>query len=276
MLFVIVMASQLESVLIPTAIGGGIALILGAVIMITAKVFAVPVDDRLNQVKSILPGANCGACGYAGCEAYATALSEGEEPNAGKCTVGGPDSANELAALLGLSSPNFVPQVAQVLCQGTTANTHKRYEYAGTDGCAAAHGLFSGPNACSYGCLGYGDCVAVCQFNAINIIDGIAVIDSTRCTACTMCVAVCPKKIIKMMPKHLNAFTVRCINKWPGGQTRKNCKVGCIGCQRCFKVCEFGAITMDGPLAVIDPDKCTYCGKCLPVCPTSSIKNGLT
>jgi electron transport complex protein RnfB len=275
MLSVIVLASLLTSVLIPTAIGGGVALLLGIVIMITAKVFAIPVDEKLESIKSILPGANCGACGYSGCEGYATALNEGET-NAAKCPVGGAAAANELAALLGLASPNFIPQVAQVLCQGTTANTQKRFEYAGTPGCAAAHGLFSGPNSCSYGCLGYGDCMAVCQFNAIKLVDGIARIDNARCTACGMCVAACPKDLIRIQPRHLNAYTVRCRNKWPGAQTRKNCKVGCIGCLRCFRICPDGAISMDGPLAVIDPEKCTHCGKCLPVCPTHSIQNGLT
>jgi Na+-translocating ferredoxin:NAD+ oxidoreductase subunit B len=274
MLTLIVLAN-LSSVLIPIAIGGGAALVLGALIMVTVKVFAIPVDDRLESIKNLLPGANCGACGYSGCEGYATALSEGE-PDAGKCTVGGPDTANELAALLGLSEPDFLPKVAQVMCQGTTANTSKRYEYTGTPGCAAATGLFSGPNSCSFGCLGYGDCVAACQFGAIDIVDGIARINSDRCTACGLCVATCPKNLIFMVPKHLNAYTVRCRNKWPGAQTRKNCKVGCIGCQRCFKVCEDSAITMDGPLAVIDPAKCTHCGKCLPVCPTQAIRNGLT
>lgn len=270
-----IVASSLSPVIIPVAIGGGAALVLGILIMITAKVFAVPVDKKLEDVKSLLPGANCGACGYSGCEGYATALCEGET-NAGKCPVGGPDMAAELAELLGLGAPDFVPKVAQVMCQGTTVNTKKRYEYVGTETCAAASVLFSGPNSCSFGCLGYGDCVQVCQFDAIDIVDGIARINGEKCTACGMCVTACPKTLIYVVPKHRNAYAVRCRNKWPGIQTHKHCKVGCIGCQRCFKVCEFGAITMEGPLAVINPDKCTHCGKCLPVCPTKAIRNGLT
>ena len=271
----IILASSLSSVLIPIAIGGGSALLLGILIMITVKVFAIPVDEKLDSIRNLLPGANCGACGYSSCDGYAEALNE-YDTNAGKCQVGGPDTAAELAVLLGLSSPDFQPKVAQVLCQGTTENTKKRYEYTGTPTCAAANVLFSGPNSCSYGCLGFGDCALVCQFDAIDIVDGIARINAAKCTACGMCVAACPKMIIRILPKHLNAFTVRCRNKWPGAQTRKNCKVGCIGCQRCFKACEFGAISMEGPLAVIDGDKCTHCGKCLPVCPTSAICNGLT
>jgi len=275
MLSILFLSSRLASILIPAAIGGGIALLLGIVIMITSKVFAIPVNEKLQAIRSLLPGANCGACGFSGCEGYAEALNEGE-PNPARCPVGGADTAKELASLLGLASPDFLPHVAQVMCQGTILNTQKRYEYAGTPGCAAAAGLFSGPNSCSFGCLGYGDCQAACQFEAISIENGIAVVDSARCTACGMCVEACPKNLIRIGPKHLNAYTVRCRNKWPGAQTRKNCKVGCIGCQRCLKACEFGAISMEGPLAVIDQAKCTYCGKCLPVCPTSAIRNGLT
>jgi electron transport complex protein RnfB len=265
---------SLPSVLIPVAIGGGIALLLGVVIMIISKFFAIPVDEKLESIKSLLPGANCGACGYSGCEGYAMALNEGDT-NAARCPVGGTETAVELAMLLGLAVPDFTPQVAHVFCQGTLQNTRKRFDYAGTIGCAAAHGLFSGPNSCTYGCMGFGDCVSVCQYKALYIADGIAHVDSSRCTACGMCVTTCPKELIQIIPKHLNAYTVKCRNKWPGAETRKNCKVGCIGCQRCFKICEYGAITMDGPLAVIDQTKCTHCGKCLPVCPTSTIQNGL-
>ncbi len=274
MLFNIAMIN-IGSILVPAAIGGGVALFLGALIMISARVFAVPVDNKLEEIKALLPGANCGACGYSGCEGYAVALREGDN-DAGKCPVGGAEMAQELAELLGLSKPDFVPKVAQVFCQGTDKNTQKRFEYEGTIGCAAAHGLFSGPNSCSYGCLGFGDCILACQFEAISIVDGIAQIDSSKCTACGMCVTACPKDLISIIPQHWNSYTVRCRNKWPGNQTRKNCKVGCIGCQRCYKVCEYGAIEMDGPLAVINPEKCTHCGKCLPVCPTSAIQNGLT
>jgi Na+-translocating ferredoxin:NAD+ oxidoreductase subunit B len=265
---------SLPSVLVPIAVGGGVALLLGAVIMIISKFFAIPVDERLDEIRSLLPGVNCGACGYSGCDGYAAALRDGDQ-NPARCPVGGADMALDLAELLGLPKPSFIPQVAYVFCNGKRQNTNKRYDYAGTLTCAAAHGLFSGPNSCTYGCIGFGDCVAACQYKAINLADGIASIDSSRCTACGMCVKTCPKDLIRIIPKNLNAYTVKCRNKWPGAQTRKNCKVGCIGCQRCFKICRFGAITMEGPLAVIDQEKCTRCGECLPVCPTSAINNGL-
>jgi Na+-translocating ferredoxin:NAD+ oxidoreductase RNF subunit RnfB len=251
-----------------------IALFLGIIIVIVTKIFAVPVDKKLEDIKAILPGANCGACGFTGCEGYAQSMADGST-DTNKCPVGGIEVTQELSRYLGVEAPDFVPKVAHIYCQGTTDHTSKRFDYKGTMGCTAAHGLFSGPNSCTYGCLGFGDCAAVCQFDAIYIHKGIAFIDSSKCTACGMCVATCPKNLISIIPKHGDAVTVKCKNKWPGAQTRKNCTVGCIGCQKCFKVCEYGAITMDGPLAVIDQEKCTQCGACIPVCPTHAIDSGL-
>ncbi|NLO37491.1 MAG: RnfABCDGE type electron transport complex subunit B [Clostridiaceae bacterium] len=264
----------MQSILVPTAIGGGIALVLGLILVAAARIFALPVDEKLETIRAALPGVNCGACGYSGCDAYAMALRDGE-PNAAKCPVGGKDTAIELAAILGMNPPSFIPKVAYVHCQGTTDHTKKRYDYQGIISCASAQGLFSGPNSCTFGCMGFGDCVAVCPYDAITVTDGIAHINSERCKACGLCVAACPKELIKIIPRHYNAYTVSCRNKWPGAQTRKNCKVGCIGCSRCYKACPSGAITMDGPLAVIDQNLCTHCNKCLEVCPTHAIQRGL-
>lgn len=263
-----------SSVATPVIIASVIALVLGIFIVITSKIFAIPVDERLEGVKAILPGANCGGCGFSGCEAYAQALADGEQ-DATKCPVGGAEVAMELSKYLGLAAPDFVPKVAHVHCQGTVDHTQKRFEYIGTIGCAAAHSLFSGPNSCTYGCMGFGDCEAACPYGAIYIAEGIAHVDSSKCTACGLCVVTCPKQLIQIIPKHLNAYTVKCKNKWPGAQTRKNCSIGCIGCQKCFKTCQYDAITMDGPLAIIDQTKCTHCGECKPVCPTGAIANGL-
>ena len=265
---------NLPAILIPTAIGAGIALVLGIVLVIVAQLFALPVDEKLEAVREALPGVNCGACGYSGCDAYAKALLA-EERDAAKCTVGGKDTALELARLLGFDPPSFIPQTAFIFCQGSSQNTQKRYEYAGTMTCTAAHGLFSGPNSCSYGCLGFGDCQLACPFDAIYLADGIAHINSQRCTACGLCIATCPKNLIELIPRHYNAYTVSCKNKWPGAQTRKNCKVGCIGCRRCVRACPVDAISMDGPLAIIDQHLCIHCNKCLEVCPTNAIARGL-
>ncbi len=263
------------NVWLPIGIAAVLSLLLGIVIVIVAKAFAMPVDKRFDDVRAILPGANCGACGYTGCDGYAHALADDQDKDASKCTVGGPDTAVDLASYLGLESPGFTVQVAQVMCQGTIEHTKKRYDYSGTLTCSAAHNLFSGPNSCTYGCIGFGDCAVACPYGAITVENGIAYVDRDLCTACGICVKVCPKNLIFIIPKRLNTYAVKCRNKWPGGQTRKNCTIGCIGCQKCFKVCEYGAITMDGPLAVIDQEKCTQCGKCLEVCPTHAIAKGL-
>ena len=263
-----------SSVATPVIIASVIALVLGIFIVITSKIFAIPVDERLENIKAILPGANCGACGFSGCEAYAQAMADGETDTA-KCPVGGAEVAKELAKFLGVAAPDFIPKVAHVHCQGTVDHTKKRFDYEGTIGCAAAHSLFSGPNSCTYGCIGFGDCEAACPYGAIYLAEGIAHVNSNKCTACGLCVVTCPKQLIEIIPKHLNAYTVKCKNKWPGAQTRKNCSIGCIGCQKCFKTCQYEAITMDGPLAIIDQKKCTHCGECLVVCPTHAIANGL-
>ncbi|MGI6299166.1 MAG: RnfABCDGE type electron transport complex subunit B [Saccharofermentanales bacterium] len=264
------------NVALPIIITAVLAAVLGIVIVLVANAFALPEDQRFDEIRGILPGANCGACGYSGCDGYARAMTDGLTTDCALCTVGGADVAYDLAIALGEPEPDFTAQVAQVMCQGTTDYTQKRYEYSGTLSCSAAHGLFSGPNSCTYGCMGYGDCVAACNYKAITIENGIAVIDRDLCTACGLCVKTCPKNLIYMVPKRLNTYAVRCRNKWPGAQTRKNCSIGCIGCRKCFKVCEDDAITMDGPLAVIDQEKCTQCGKCRAVCPTGSIAQGLT
>ena len=265
---------SVNAITTPILIASSIALFLGIIIVIVTKIFSVPVDDRLEGIKAILPGANCGACGFSGCEGYAQSMADGN-PDTAKCPVGGSEVAIELSKFLGVATPEFIPKVAHVHCQGTVDHTNKRFEYRGTLGCAAAHSLFSGPNSCSYGCLGFGDCEQACPYDAIYMAQGIAHVDSNKCTACGLCVVTCPKKLIEVIPKHLNAYSVKCKNKWPGAQTRKNCSIGCIGCQKCFKVCEYGAITMDGPLAMIDQKKCTRCGACEPVCPTHAIANGL-
>lgn len=261
---------QINDIVFPVVVVSVIALLLGLVLGVVSKLFHVPADELLTDITAALPGVNCGSCGFSSCEGYAKWLAEGGD-DTGKCPVGGAEVSNNVAALLGLEPKSVTPIVAHVMCKGTSLVTSKRFDYNGTLGCTAAQGLFSGPNSCTYGCMGYGDCVAVCPYEAIDMIDGIAVINNVKCKACGLCVAACPKQIIKMVTKYNNNFKVECMNKWPGALTRKHCSVGCIGCQKCFKICPSDAITMDGPLAQIDPFKCTNCGKCYEVCPTSSI-----
>lgn len=266
---------SLPSIFIATGIGAALSLGLGLILVIASQVFALPVDEKLEEIRSALPGANCGACGYSGCDAYAISLREGKETNVALCPVGGEETAVELAEILGLEPPRFIPQTAYVFCQGTEKNTTKRYHYSGIISCFAAMDLFSGPNSCTYGCIGFGDCVSACPYGALSLSEGIAFVNSSSCRACGLCVSTCPKNLIEIIPRHYNAYTVSCKNKWPGAQTRKNCKAGCIGCGRCARACPSNAITMDGPLAVIDQYLCTHCNQCLEVCPTHAIRRGL-
>lgn len=265
-------STLIESILIPSAIIGGIAFVLGIVIAIVSRLFKVDKNEFQEEILEALPGANCGACGFSGCEGYAKWLaSGGKDP--GKCPVGGNELNAKLSKMIGVETKTTVVKVAHVMCKGTTDNTSRRYDYTGTKTCADAHALFSGPNSCTYSCIGFGDCVEACQFDAIDIVDGIAVINEFKCTSCGKCVPACPKNLIFMVPKDHRTYKVECRNHWPGGETRKHCKVGCIGCQRCVKVCPVDAIHMDNNLAVIDPDKCINCGKCYEVCPTNCISN---
>ena len=265
----------LTGALTPALIGGAIALVMGIVILIVFKVFAVKTDEKVEEINQILPGVNCGGCGYSGCMGYAEALGSGADTDSNKCTAGGAETAAALAAYLGVEGGQYIPKVAHVHCQGNQDHTQKRYEYTGTPHCASAHGLFSGPNSCTYGCLGFGDCVNVCEFDALYIEKGIARVNHNNCTACGKCVDACPKHLIHMIPKHEAATVNSCSNHWPGAVVRKNCSIGCIACTRCVRVCPVEAIHMEDNLAVIDQLICIHCGKCVEVCPSKSITQGL-
>ncbi len=260
---------SVQNILIPGTVVLAIAALLGILIVIVSHFFQLPVNEKKDAILSALPGANCGGCGFAGCDGYAQFLADGAT-NTSLCSVGGAACSIELASILGVEAIFTEPKAARLLCQGTTACTQRRYEYLGTLTCNAAHGLLGGPGACTYGCLGYGDCMTVCAFGAISKKDGIIQVDPNECTACGQCVIMCPKDLLQLLPKSADV-AVLCKNGWPGAQTKKNCSVGCIGCQKCAKVCPVGAISMTGPLAVVDQNLCIHCGACVPVCPTQSI-----
>lgn len=266
---------KFETIGVPMLVIGITALVMGTIIAIIFKLFAVKEDKRFEELLEIMPGVNCGGCGYSGCAGYAEALANGTDLDCAKCTAGGVETAEALADYMGFEQPAYVPKVAQIACQGTCEHTERRYDYTGSDSCLSAHNLFSGPNACIYGCMGLGDCKVACEFGAIEIKDGIAQIIPERCTACGKCVEACPKHIISIKPKYKQIFQVRCSNPKPGKNVRSVCDIGCIGCRRCVKACEYGAITMEDALAVIDPEKCVHCGACEPVCPTKAIVIGL-
>lgn len=248
----------------------GLGLIFGIGLSYASKVFAVKVDERVVRIREVLPGANCGGCGYAGCDSYADAVvTKGAETNC--CPVGGSEVAGKVAAIMGVEAEEVKRAAARVLCNGRCSVSREKYEYNGIDSCSAAVQLYGGHKACSYGCLGHGDCVKACPFEAIDITGGIARIIEDRCKACGKCVSACPKKLIEIIPKE-KKYSVMCRSKDKGPVTKSNCEVGCIGCTKCVKACSYSAISMEGALARIDYGKCTNCGECAKVCPTMAIR----
>ena len=253
-----------------------IGLVAAVVLYFVAQKFMVEEDPRIDDVEKMLPGANCGGCGFPGCRGLATALVEQEDISSLYCSVGGGECMKSIADYLGKAAPVKEPQVATVRCGGTCEKRPRTTTYGGTRSCAIAAGVYKGETDCAYGCLGYGDCVEACAFDAIHINPetGLAEVDADKCTACGACVQACPKGVIelrKKWPKN-RAIYVSCVSKEKGPVTMKACKAGCIGCGKCLKVCEFGAITIENNLAFIDSTKCRLCRKCVAECPTGAIK----
>jgi len=261
----------MNGVLIAVLILVAIGLVCALVLVIAAKFMSVPVDEKFPVIRGCLPGANCGACGYAGCDGYANALVDGSEDKINKCVAGGNAVAQALAEATGKSFEEAASMVAYVHCKGDCNVTEKRSEYEGTKSCKAVRMLYGGDGACQYGCIGYGDCATVCPEQAINIINGVAHINENRCMGCGMCMNACPQRIISIIQKE-TLVKVQCSNKDRGAITKKKCTAGCIGCGMCQRKCEQGAITVVNNLAVIDDEKCIGCGACKEVCPQKCIQ----
>ncbi|NLP47733.1 MAG: RnfABCDGE type electron transport complex subunit B [Clostridiales bacterium] len=261
----------MNPILIAVLIVSALGLLAGLGLAIASAIMAVPVDEKTEKIEEILPGINCGACGYSGCAGYAKALADGDESDTALCSPGGTEVSVLIARITGLAAGEVMPSAAVVLCQGSNKNTGDKLVYVGVPNCKMATQLFSGQRQCNYGCLGFGDCVAVCDYGAIHICDGVARINPLLCKACEKCVAACPKGLIEMMPLYEAKAAVLCNNREKGAVTRKQCKTGCISCTRCVKACEFDAITMVDGVAKIDYHKCTACGECVTVCPVKAI-----
>ncbi len=254
-----------------TLLGFALALILYFV----AQKFKVEEDPRIDDVEALLPGANCGGCGFAGCRAFAEGCVKASNLDSLFCPVGGNDTMKSVASYLGLAVAEKAPQVAVIRCNGNCDNRPKTNHYDGYSSCAVMASLYAGDTACSFGCLGQGDCVTVCNFDAIkmDVKTGLPEVDQDKCTACGACVSACPKSIIELRnkgPKNRRIF-VSCVNKDKGGVAKKACSVACIGCKKCQKVCPFDAITVENNLAYIDFNKCKLCRKCVTECPTQAI-----
>ncbi|MBQ2774535.1 MAG: RnfABCDGE type electron transport complex subunit B [Clostridia bacterium] len=257
----------LTAVIIVSVIG----LIAGLGLAIASKVMAVPVDEKAEEIQEVLPGANCGACGFSGCSGYAAALSQGKTTDTGLCAPGGAEVSEAVAKITGLAAGSVTPMAAVVLCQGNKHNTDTKLNYMGVKSCTMANQLFGGPKDCIYGCIGFGDCVEVCPYEAIHICDGVARINPLACRACKMCIKTCPKGLIELMPLHEAKAAVLCNNHEKGAVARKQCKAACIGCMRCVKACEYDAVKVENFCAKVDFEKCIGCGKCHEVCPVKCI-----
>ena len=265
------------TVLLSTILTLSVLGILAAVVLyFVAQKFKVEEDPRIDEVEKMLPGANCGGCGFAGCRGMADALVKNDDISTLFCPVGGGDTMKSIASYLGKAAPDKEPMVATVRCGGVCDKRPRTNTFDGAKSCAVVSSLYVGETACAYGCLGYGDCVEACVFDAIRINPetGIAEVDAEKCTACGACVKACPKNIIELRKKWPKgrAVYVGCMSKDKGAVVMKACKTGCIGCGKCEKVCAFGAITVENNLAYIDPQKCKLCRKCVNECPTGAIK----
>ena len=248
---------------------GALGIIFGGVLSFASKKFHVEVDERIGKVRECLGGANCGACGYPGCDGFAAAVVEGKAPING-CAPAGEKGLKAIAAIMGQDAGASEKMVARILCQGENGIAKERYAYDGYQSCATAAGLAGGPKDCRFACLGLGDCMDVCAFGAIKMENGIAHIDPDVCTACGNCVKVCPRGVIKLLPLSASV-TVRCRNSDVARMARAVCMTACIACGRCKKECQYDAIVVEGGFARILPDKCTRCGACAAVCPCKCI-----
>jgi Na+-translocating ferredoxin:NAD+ oxidoreductase RNF subunit RnfB len=262
---------NVTAIIFAAAVVGGTGLVVGLLLGIASEAFKVPVDEKEVAVRACLPGNNCGGCGFPGCDGLAKAIAQGEAP-VNACPVAGPNGAAAIAEVMGVEAGDAVKQVAYVKCAGTCEVAKEKYDYSGVQDCTAAMVTpGAGPKSCAYGCMGLGSCVKACDFDAIHVINGIAVVDKEKCVACGKCIATCPKALIELIPYEATV-AVQCNSKDMGKDVKASCSVGCIGCRMCTKVCEFDAITVENNVAHIDQSKCTGCGACAAKCPVKIIK----
>ena len=259
----------MEIIIITTLVLTAIGLIVGVGLVFTGNKFRVEVDERETAVRECLPGNNCGACGFAGCDAMAAAIVKGEAPVNG-CPVGGGPVALKIGEVMGVTAEAEERKVAFVRCKGSCEVTHNQGNYVGIKDCRSA--VLSGINVteCDYGCLGFGSCAAVCPQNAIRVKNGVAEVDRRKCVGCGLCVKACPKGLIELIPSS-KRVAVQCSNKDKGPLVKKVCSAGCIGCALCVRQCEHDAVTVENNLAHINYVNCVQCGKCAEKCPVKVI-----
>ena len=260
----------MDGVVIAALVIGIIGLLIAILLGVAAIQFSVPENEKEIAVRELLPGNNCGGCGYAGCDALAKAIANGEAP-VNACPVGGTPVADKIGGVMGVKSGESVKMVAFVKCSGTCDKSGLKANYYGISDCKRAAAVPGrGDKACRTGCLGFGSCVSACQFDAIHIKNGVAVVDGEKCVACGRCREECPNGLIEMIP-YDSKYAVACSSKEKGPKVMAVCDTGCIGCGICAKQCEFDAVTVEDNLAHIDQSKCTGCGKCAEKCPKKVI-----
>lgn len=259
-----------ETYFLPVIIFVVLGCLAGLLLSVAQKIFAVKTDERVERVREALPGANCGACGFAGCDEYAAAVVADDVP-LNKCIPGGEKTVADISAVMGKEAQAAEKTVAFVACGGCPEATGEKYEYHGTKSCAACNALFSGKGQCQFSCIGFGDCVSACKFDAIAVHNSLAVVDNEKCVGCMMCAAACPKGLIQEK-RQSRPVAVQCSSHANGKITRAVCSNGCIGCKKCERDCPSEAIRVENHLAKIDDAKCTGCGKCADSCPVGAIQ----
>ena len=261
---------SITGIIMAAVIVGGTGLFIGIFLGLADKKLTVKVDEKEEAILGVLPGNNCGGCGYPGCSGLAAAIAKGEAP-VDQCPVGGAPVAAKIGAIMGQEVKETARQVAFVKCAGTCDKTTVKYEYTGVEDCEMMAFIpGSGAKNCTYGCMGFGSCAAVCPENAISIVNGIAHIDEEACVGCGKCAETCPKALIDLVPENKKT-RVQCSSKEFGKNVMSVCKAGCIGCKACEKVCRLGAIKVENNIAQIDYDKCVGCGLCAGKCPKGII-----
>ena len=260
------------AILIPVLICLAVAVVCAIILTVSNILFGVKEDEKFLAIRDALPGANCGACGFSGCDGYARALSEGKITETNLCVPGGDTTSQEIANVLGVEAGKTVKLFAYVGCHGTCEATKKDEKHLrdGFTTCREAAEHWEGENVCTFACIGRGDCASVCPNNAIIIHDGVAKVISSLCSGCGLCAKTCPHSTIKMQEDG-TIIAIGCSNHDKGALTRKMCTNGCIGCTKCARTCPNGAITMDENLPLLDHSKCTSCGACVDACPVGAI-----
>lgn len=261
----------MKTILLSVIVLGALGALFGALLAFASKIFHVETDPKQAAVRDCLAGANCGGCGFPGCDGYAAAVAKGEAP-VNKCVAGGAEAAAKIAEIMGVSAGSADKVYAFVPCSGCEGHAEKRFNYSGPQDCRAAM-LFGGKSnkTCTFACIGFGNCVKACKFDAMHIVDGIAKVDRDNCVGCGACAEACPKSIVKMVSEK-QKVAVACSNKDKGARVIKICDAGCIGCGKCAKECPADAIEIVDNISVIDSEKCVGCGHCSDICPRHIIR----